>query len=122
MTKQLNYIADVTVPDDPSKQCYPTLLQEKLLFFQDAQRAFGRTALCMSGGGTFGLIHVGVVKVLWQMKLLPRIVSGSSGGSIVAAVLATRTVDELTMMFHPEYINLVGFFVKLVTKPFAGHL
>jgi TAG lipase / steryl ester hydrolase / phospholipase A2 / LPA acyltransferase len=58
-----------------------------------ARQAFGRSALLLSGGATFGMYHVGVLKALWENKLLPRIISGSSAGSIVSSVLCT-TVDE----------------------------
>ncbi|KAK3059414.1 hypothetical protein LTS18_010925, partial [Coniosporium uncinatum] len=39
--------------------------------------------------------HIGVVKTLWQAKLLPRIISGASAGSIVASVLCTKTDAEV---------------------------
>ncbi|KAH0610480.1 uncharacterized protein H6S33_012007 [Morchella sextelata] len=61
----------------------------------NTRQAFGRTALLLSGGATFGMNHVGVMKALWEADLLPRIISGASAGSIVAAVLCTRTDDEL---------------------------
>ncbi|EAW10312.1 putative Patatin family phospholipase [Aspergillus clavatus NRRL 1] len=60
-----------------------------------ARQAFGRSALLFSGGATFGMNHIGVLKVLWQAKLLPRIISGASAGSIICAVFCTRTDDEL---------------------------
>ena len=60
-----------------------------------ARQSFGRSALLLSGGGTFGMNHIGVVKSLWDVKLLPRIISGASAGSIVCAVLCTRTDDEV---------------------------
>jgi TAG lipase / steryl ester hydrolase / phospholipase A2 / LPA acyltransferase len=64
------------------------------------RQAFGRSALLLSGGGTFGMTHVGVVKCLWENKLLPRIISGASAGSIVCSVLCTKTDEEL-----PETMN-----------------
>ena len=39
--------------------------------------------------------HIGVVKSLFDAHLLPRIISGASAGSIVAAVLCTRIDDEI---------------------------
>ena len=60
-----------------------------------ARQAFGRSALLLSGGGTFGMNHNGVVKALWEHRMLPRIISGSSAGSIVCAVLATRVDAEI---------------------------
>ncbi|KAL3466038.1 acyl transferase/acyl hydrolase/lysophospholipase [Aspergillus heterothallicus] len=60
-----------------------------------ARQAFGRSALLFSGGATFGMNHIGVLKSLWMNRLLPRIISGASAGSIVCAVFCTRTEDEL---------------------------
>ncbi|EMC94433.1 hypothetical protein BAUCODRAFT_111313, partial [Baudoinia panamericana UAMH 10762] len=60
-----------------------------------ARQSFGRSALLLSGGGTLGMNHIGVVKALYEVNLLPRIISGASAGSIVAAVLGTKKNDEL---------------------------
>ncbi|KAF4619097.1 hypothetical protein G7Y89_g14750 [Cudoniella acicularis] len=60
-----------------------------------ARQAFGRSALLLSGGATFGMNHVGVLKALFESKLLPRIISGASAGSIVCAVLCTRIDEEI---------------------------
>ena len=60
-----------------------------------ARQAFGRSALLLSGGATFGMNHIGVIKALWDAKLLPRIISGASAGSIVCAVVCTRTDEEI---------------------------
>ncbi|KAI9371947.1 acyl transferase/acyl hydrolase/lysophospholipase [Aspergillus egyptiacus] len=60
-----------------------------------ARQAFGRSALLFSGGATFGMNHIGVLKSLWMSNLLPRIISGASAGSIVCSVFCTRTEDEL---------------------------
>lgn len=60
-----------------------------------ARQAFGRSAVLFSGGATFGMNHIGVLRALWEAKLLPRIMSGASAGSIVCAVFCTRTEDEL---------------------------
>ncbi|KAL8800772.1 MAG: hypothetical protein Q9182_004936 [Xanthomendoza sp. 2 TL-2023] len=65
---------------------------EQVLF---SRQAFGRSALLLSGGATFGMNHIGVLKVLWEARLLPRIISGASAGSIVCAVLCTRTDEEI---------------------------
>lgn len=60
-----------------------------------ARQSFGRSALLLSGGATFGMSHIGVLKTLFEQKLLPRIISGASAGSIVCAVLCTRNDDEV---------------------------
>lgn len=69
-----------------------------------SRQAFGRSALLLSGGATFGMNHVGVLKALWEAGLLPRIISGASAGSIVCAVLCTHTDDEL-----PEILTNFGY-------------
>ncbi|KAL1976699.1 hypothetical protein VTN31DRAFT_2981 [Thermomyces dupontii] len=70
-------------------------MQHALDELLSARQAFGRSAVLFSGGATFGMNHIGVVKALHEAKLMPRIVSGASAGSIVAAVFCTHTDDEL---------------------------
>ena len=60
-----------------------------------SRQAFGRSALLLSGGATFGMNHIGVLKALWEARLLPRIISGASAGSIVCAVVCTRNDEEM---------------------------
>ncbi|KXZ42481.1 hypothetical protein GPECTOR_142g702 [Gonium pectorale] len=55
---------------------------EKLAFFRETRHTFGRTALLLSGGGGLGTFHIGVVKALFEQRLLPRVLAGSSVGSI----------------------------------------
>ena len=59
-------------------------VQQKLDFFYRANVCFGRSALMLSGGGVLGFYHMGVVKTLLDEGLLPRVVSGSSAGALVA--------------------------------------
>jgi predicted acylesterase/phospholipase RssA len=60
-----------------------------------------------SGTYDIGLMHIGVVKTLYENKVLPRIISGSSCGSIIAAILCTRTDEEIPLMLHFEKFNFV---------------
>ena len=75
--------------------------REKRPLFKHLETAFGRTALCLSGGATFAYYHLGVVKGLLDAKLLPEIISGTSGGALVAALVCTRTDDELRRLLVP---------------------
>tara|TARA_B100001093_G_scaffold498723_1_gene547155 strand:+ start:546 stop:2129 length:1584 start_codon:yes stop_codon:yes gene_type:complete len=70
--------------------------QQKLDFFYRSNVCYGRSALMLSGGGVLGFLHVGVVSELLRQGLLPRVISGSSAGSIVAAALAAYTDEEMT--------------------------
>jgi len=68
--------------------------EAKLAFFNETRHMYGRTALLLSGGAALGFYHVGVVKALMNNGLLPRVLSGASAGSIVCAMIATRTDEE----------------------------
>ena len=67
----------------------------KRRFLKRAARSFGRSALLLSGGASLGLFHIGVIDELETQGLLPRVVTGSSAGSIMAGILATHTDTEL---------------------------
>lgn len=69
--------------------------EEKRDFFRRAQHCYGRSALLLSGSGSFLFFHVGVVKALWEEGVLPAILSGASGGSIVAAMVCTRADAQI---------------------------
>lgn len=94
----LNYLCDHEIPDFP--------YAEKLLFFRHTGQSFGRSSLMLSGGANLGLFHVGVIKALFEQNLLPRVVSGSSAGSVVAAFLGTRKDSELDGLFTGEAMDL----------------
>jgi len=57
----------------------------------------GCTALMLSGGGAQAMYHVGTIRALLQSKVwgdIP-VISGTSGGSISAAMCAMKTEEEL---------------------------
>ena len=76
--------------------------QEKGEFFKSLELNYGRTALCLSGGATFAYYHFGVIKALLDTENLPEIITGTSGGALIAALVATRTDDELRQLLVPE--------------------
>ncbi|KAG5063717.1 hypothetical protein JHK85_004900 [Glycine max] len=84
-------------------------LEEKLSFMHETRHAFGRTALLLSGGASLGAFHVGVVKTLVEHKLLPRIIAGSSVGSIMCSIVATRSWPELQSFFEDSLHSLQFF-------------
>lgn len=98
IVSSLNYLArqDVT----------SVSLEEKMDFFHRASHCNGHTALMMSGAGTLLYHHVGVVKALTEQDLMPRIISGASGGSLVAAIVGTHSKEELSKLFDPSYLQL----------------
>ncbi|GAB4851689.1 mitogen-activated protein kinase tyrosine protein phosphatase sdp1 [Ancistrocladus abbreviatus] len=101
VTTQLRMVCDLDSEE--------LLLEEKLAFMQETRHAFGRTALLLSGGASLGAYHIGVVKTLVKHKLLPRIIAGSSVGSIMCAIVATRTWPELQSFFEDSWHSLKFF-------------
>ncbi len=93
----LRYLAELDVPE--------VSVQDKLDFFYRANVCFGRSALMLSGGGVLGFYHLGVVKTLLEQGLLPKVISGSSAGSLVAGVLGTHTDKELEHFYEPANVH-----------------
>lgn len=62
---------------------------------QQTRRNIGRTALVLSGGGTFGMFHIGLLATLFELDMLPRVISGSSAGAIVASILIVHNKEEI---------------------------
>jgi Domain of unknown function (DUF3336)/Patatin-like phospholipase len=56
---------------------------EKAVFFKETCRSFGHTALCLSGGAALAFNHLGVIKALFEHNLLPRVITGTSAGSVM---------------------------------------
>jgi len=71
--------------------------EDKIDFFERASHCFGRSALMLSGAGSLGHFHRGVIKTLFEHKLIPTVISGSSAGSVSAALLGTYTDEELAV-------------------------
>lgn len=97
---------------------------EKRRFFKSSNTNLGSSALCLSGGGSFGyceypepvlafscltgpLDHVGVVKAFLDAKLMPRVITGTSAGGLIAALICTRTDSELRRLLVPELANRI---------------
>ncbi len=77
--------------------------------FEQAARVFGRSALMLSGGATFGFYHFGVVKGLLEHDALPDVICGSSAGAMIAAGVCARNDAELHGLFaDPGQIRLDG--------------
>lgn len=108
-TKQLivNYVDEVSSALEYLAK--PTLkgisMREKIDFFNRAHLCFGESALMLSGSGTFLFFHVGVLKALWEQGLIPDVISGSSGGALIAAVAGSRKTEELGEIFEPEFLE-----------------
>lgn len=90
--------------------------QMKLDFFHDTRQAFGRSTLVLQGGAIFGLCHLGVVKALFLRGLLPRIITGTATGALIAALVAIHTEEELPRVLNGDGIDLSAFASKARTE------
>ncbi|OAX43465.1 patatin-domain-containing protein [Rhizopogon vinicolor AM-OR11-026] len=77
-------------------------IEEKKRFFKNANTNLGTSALCLSGGASFGYYHFGVVKAFLDAGLLPRVIAGTSAGGLIAAMVCTHTDVELKALLVPE--------------------
>jgi len=101
VTASLNLLCDSNVKSLPPMR--------KRRFLKRAARSFGRSALLLSGGATLGLFHLGVIRELAAEGLLPRVITGSSAGSFMAGILATRTNEELESLIAPGQLDFEWF-------------
>ncbi|KAI9592357.1 acyl transferase/acyl hydrolase/lysophospholipase [Syncephalis fuscata] len=99
---QLNFLSDVDYDEWTSEDA-------RYDFFINVRHAYGRTALLLSGGATFGLTHIGVIRCLKECNLLPRVISGTSSGSIIASIICTHTDEEVDQLLQPGAVELKFF-------------
>ncbi|KAI9699102.1 MAG: hypothetical protein M1836_003291 [Candelina mexicana] len=83
--------------------------QAKLDLLHDTRQAFGRSTLVLQGGAIFGLCHLGVVKALHLRGLLPRIITGTATGALIAALVGIHTEEELLGFLNGDGIDLTAF-------------
>lgn len=84
----------------------PLELKLKMDFFKELRHSLGNTALLLSGGGSLGVYHIGVLKALFENGLLPRIIAGSSAGSIMAAIACCGSEDQWPKLLRLDGINV----------------
>ncbi|KAF9515224.1 hypothetical protein BS47DRAFT_1316199 [Hydnum rufescens UP504] len=85
-------------------------LEEKRRFYRNANRNIGSSALCFSGGASFGFYHFGVLKAFLEANLLPRVFNGTSAGGLPAAFVCTHTDEELQLMVSPRLADHITCF------------
>ncbi|UZJ52790.1 hypothetical protein CBS101457_002110 [Exobasidium rhododendri] len=102
-----SYLSEVEEALEYVRQTERVSPQKKRSFYRGVQKNMGRSALCLSGGGSFGYYHVGLVKALLDSNLLPSIITGTSAGGLIAALACTRTNEELKGMLVPELADRI---------------
>ncbi|KAK9474467.1 uncharacterized protein V1510DRAFT_401549 [Dipodascopsis tothii] len=83
--------------------------QHKFDIVHDTRQSFGVSTLVLQGGILFGLCHLGVVRVLYQHRLLPRIISGAGVGALIATLVCVHKDSELVAFLDGKGIDLEVF-------------
>ena len=112
---ETSHAGSETIPRD-----LPSFHKDHLIaFLKRARAAYGRTALCLSGGAMMGLYHFGHLVGLMETDSLPNIISGTSAGSVVGSIVCTRTDDELKRDMTPE---VLGEKMKCFARPWGERI
>ena len=79
-------------------------IERKLTFFAETRHSYGKTALFLSGGASFGKWHFGLLRALYERDLFPRIVVGASVGAVMSSIVCSMDYSELHTIFDVETI------------------
>jgi predicted acylesterase/phospholipase RssA len=112
VSQSLAYIA--------SDLCEGLTRQEKIEFFHQAQQAYGQPALMFSGGSTLGLFHTGVCKALLEQDLLPKVLSGSSAGAIVTAMIGLSRPEQILDVLDGDNLMSEAFKFRPLNQILRG--
>ncbi|HZV68099.1 MAG TPA: patatin-like phospholipase family protein [Saprospiraceae bacterium] len=80
-----------------------------------------KIGIALSGGGTRGVVHIGVLKALEENGIFPTIISGCSAGSIVGVMYAQGYSPSEIYAIASERSLLWMFSLRLPTKGFVTH-
>ena len=92
-----------------SAECQDFSSDEKYAFFQHCQKAYGQPGIMFSGGATLGLFHTGVCKALIEQDLMPKVLSGSSAGAIMTAMLGQAKPEQMMDILNGDHFFTEAF-------------
>lgn len=75
-----------------------------------------RTGLVLSGGGTKGIAHAGVLKFLEEKQIKVDVISGTSAGALVGALYAYGKSPEDILAFSNLSISSTGSIWYLTSR------
>lgn len=82
--------------------------QFRPVLFAQQQNARPKVGLALSGGGSLGMAHIGVLKVMEEAGLRPDYITGVSMGSIVGSMYSIGyRADTLHMLFKNADWNII---------------
>ncbi len=77
--------------------------------------------VAFSGGGLQGIAHIGAVKALYELGIVPRYVSGTSSGSAFAALVAMGySAEEMTEFAKKNWKALADFHTGELIRELAS--
>lgn len=77
--------------------------------------------IALSGGGTRGVVHIGVLQALEENGIFPSIISGTSAGSIVGAMYAHGYSPAEILSIASERSLIWMFSLRMPNKGFVRH-
>lgn len=82
-----------------------------------------KIGLALAGGGLKGVAHIGALKALEEIGIKPEYISGTSSGSIMAAMYAMGcSTDEMTKMVKERYTSLTTIEKKPIVASALNYL
>ncbi len=104
-----------------SESCHSLCLDSKRDFFKNCEKAYGQPALMFSGGATLGLFHSGVCKALMEQDLMPKVLSGSSAGAIMTALLGINEPAEIPNLLSGDQFYSEAFHFRSFKELIKGN-
>jgi NTE family protein len=80
-----------------------------------------KIGISLSGGGTRGVVHIGVLKALEENQIYPEVIAGTSAGSIIGAMYAHGYSPEEMFAISTEQSLIRMFSLRLPRKGFVRH-
>lgn len=107
-------------PPRAKRRLLPALILLGLLLPGSAAEARAKIGLVLSGGGALGAAHVGVLKVLEELRIPIDVITGTSMGAVVGGLYASgKTAAELEALIDEiDWVDLFKDTPPRDRKPF----
>ena len=80
-----------------------------------------KIGIALSGGGTRGVVHIGVLQALEENGIFPSIIAGTSAGSIVGAMYAHGYTPAEILSIASERSLIWMFSLRIPNRGFVRH-
>lgn len=80
-----------------------------------------KIGIALSGGGTRGVVHIGVLQALEENGIVPSVISGTSAGSIVGSMYAHGYSPKEILEIASERSLIWMFSLRIPSKGFVRH-